>query len=376
MNLWLQQKLLPLIIFGIFGLGGIIALFYITTNIWQEYFEAKSWQATLCIVEKSEVLSHKSKDNNRSTYKISMQYKYLYQNQWFFGDHYQFFDMFTPGITQKARFIAQYPPGSKIKCYINPSQPMQSVIERDLKLTQLVILFALPLVFTGVGLGGVYRQLKKDPEEINTAGTMTLQEITPCTKFFTVVGVCGFWNIIVLLLFVHVWLPRYLDLQSVLFVDTFIFIPAIIGGIILIFAVIYSFLALFNPNTTLTINSERLQIGKHYMLNFYTNGHVERLLSFTISLVGKRVETVRSGKNTSFIETEFYEGNIYQEANQISPYGLAEFTIPDNLAPSEKKGDIEIKWMFRVKGKLKYWPDMNNEYPVRLWVYQPKSFSS
>lgn len=365
-----------LFIYGLLVLIGVGGFYSFYVNFLHDYYSAKQWEPASCLVEKSSLLiytghSRRSRPNtynlNSQTYKIFIQYKYEYQGEWYKGNRYRFFDFYSAGKLNKEKIIQAHPVGSSLTCYIDPLHPEKSVINREEGLFYVILILLIPCVLVFVGMGGIYSILKEDQDTNTAMGMITLSEVSPFKKFLTAIMMGMFWNAITSFFVVVYWVPLYIEKGSFLFFESLFFAPFVIIGILLLINIFYQLMTLFNPNTTITINSSSLHPGGHYRLNFYTDGRTDLLTSFSITLVGKSIEKIQKDKATTLKETVFYEGKIYQQDNgEIIPYGLADFDLPEDIKPSAIQGNIEIKWVINVKGKIRFWPDVDNEYPVKV----------
>jgi hypothetical protein len=142
-----------LVFFGIFTLVGGIAGYFIAGRPLQTYFAAKHWPETPCEIVSSSVGRH-SGSKGGSTYSIDITYRYQVREREFKSDTYSIMmGGSSSGRSSKQRVVARYPVGSKSVCYVNPEDPTETVLNRDL--SPWMLLGLIPAIFLLVGITGL-----------------------------------------------------------------------------------------------------------------------------------------------------------------------------------------------------------------------------
>src|SRR6266511_925064 len=92
---------------------------------------ARHWQPAQCEITFSQVTQSRDSDSNTS--RIDIQYRYVWNDRTYTGKRYDFSvgsDNFNPA--RKAEIIARHQPGQTVACFVNPADPTQSVIDREM----------------------------------------------------------------------------------------------------------------------------------------------------------------------------------------------------------------------------------------------------
>lgn len=136
--------------FAVFLLAGSgFSLFFIRPAL--KVLEAKSWPSTPCTIVNSQVRTHSGEDG--ATYSVDVLYTYVFAGREYKSNRYRFLGGSTGGYAQKERIVRRLPPLTRTVCYVNPENPAEAVLDRDLSSDYAFGL--LPLVFVAVGLGGI-----------------------------------------------------------------------------------------------------------------------------------------------------------------------------------------------------------------------------
>lgn len=126
-RVWLAR--LFFLLFFVIGSG----LFYKVSILpLQEVYAARNWQETPCTIDSSKVVQVGGPHGAKQTYRVAIFYHYSIGNTRYTTSHYQFDDGGGSGDRiDKEKIVAQYPPGRETVCYINPTSPGQSVLNRS-----------------------------------------------------------------------------------------------------------------------------------------------------------------------------------------------------------------------------------------------------
>ena len=136
-----------MVIFGFFALVGILTLFALGGQL-LEGMRARFWTPTPAVIAKSEVRQESS------SYHLDLQYIYTFDGKTYTGTRIK------PGSgsfsTQSDANLAynRYRPDRKLTCYVNPSAPEESYLEKTSPFQILLIL--IPCVFIAIGVGGIW----------------------------------------------------------------------------------------------------------------------------------------------------------------------------------------------------------------------------
>ncbi len=138
--------------FGVFLVLGATFTYFFFVRPVLEVEQARQWPAISCRVISSRVLSH-SGSKNGTTYSVDILYSYTVEGRDYRSSRYDFMGGSSSGYSSKTAVVAQYRPGTTARCYVNPDDPSDAVLEREFTPAMLVGL--IPAVFLFVGVGGL-----------------------------------------------------------------------------------------------------------------------------------------------------------------------------------------------------------------------------
>ncbi|MCF7733341.1 MAG: DUF3592 domain-containing protein, partial [Akkermansiaceae bacterium] len=134
-----------------------------------QWWEARGWEEIPCRIEATELKSSRGEDS--TTYQVTASYRYRYQGRVYQGDRVGFSSSSDNigGFHQRAyRELSSYlaprsgtvevessgPAVRSFRCYVNPDQPEDAVLYRELRWEMQAFMAIFALTFPAVG-GGV-----------------------------------------------------------------------------------------------------------------------------------------------------------------------------------------------------------------------------
>ena len=378
------------LVFGaVFVLVGAGVSYWLLIHPLIKTYQAKSWVETPCRIISAQVGSHSSDDG--TTYSIDITYQYQFNGATYTADRYDFIGGSSSGHQGKQEVVTRYKQMPNPVCFVNPQKPTEAVLMRKLTLKNAIGLF--PLIFVAAGLFVMINALKQkkhkgmkwlpkmkaaddEPAEneyafagqtFNTSqNSITLKpESSPLGKLIAVIFFCLFWNGIVSV-FVNEAFQAYKS-GSPEWGLTLFMVPFVLIGLVLVGAVFYQLLALFNPRYTLTLTPGRLHPGIAAAIEWNVRGKASRIDTLTIKLLGKEEARYQVGTNTrtasnTFFEMDIYETHDYHEivAGQIG------FAIPEDTMHSFEADSNKIIWSINVHGDIACWPDVKQVYKITI----------
>ena len=133
--------------------------------------KSAAWESVPATVVSSEIGVEKrdsssfNKHDLSVYYSIKITYQYEYNGKTYIGDRYDFFrskDQYNSfGKTQMQEIIKRYPQGKKIFCWINPQNPEDTVISRDINYTTVLLNAFLFIGIPCLVISLVIREYKK-----------------------------------------------------------------------------------------------------------------------------------------------------------------------------------------------------------------------
>jgi len=373
----------------VFTVVGSVLLYTFLLRPCFKILSARHWPAVPCVILSSDVRSHRDSGHG-AIYSVNILYGYEFGGREFKANRYDFMGGSSSGSGAKYSIVAQHPPGSRTVCYVNPADPAEAVLKRGF--TPTMWLGLIPLVFVLVGAVGLSSTLrgsklilssqsystavagfgfgmsevvpKLDPMIANEP--LTLKPVAPPrSKFIAAALFALFWNGIVSVFVVNIiksWHFGPFELFLALFL-----IPFVVIGLGTIAAAAYFLLALFNPRPRLTIRPAAVPLGGTFHVNWEISGRTDVLRRLRISLEGREEATYQSGKNTAtdknvFARLEIADVGVVPAMRS----GDGTVTVPDNLMHSFTGSHNKIVWAIRVHGEIDHWPDINEDFPIKV----------
>ena len=109
--------------------------------------ETKKWISVSATVEASKVKS--SIEDGNDVYKPYIAYRYELDGEEYIGDRYSIMEASSSGKSAKEKIVREYPVGHVFSVFVNPTNPSESVINRDSRASFVFCVF--PFMFIGIG---------------------------------------------------------------------------------------------------------------------------------------------------------------------------------------------------------------------------------
>ncbi len=378
-----------------FGAVGLVATWFILVGPLLQIQRAKSWMPVPGTVIASRVVTHRGTDSN--TYSVEIRYEYEIDGRTLRGNRYHFITGSSSGRSGKQAIVDSHPPGKEITVYVNPGDPSEAVVERGYPPE---LWFGLiPLAFCVAGLamfvGSFYKSRRAGgkawlPDDATagqanrslpgyqpiSTGWVTLRpKASPLGKFLGLSAAAVFWNGITGL-FVGIAVRSHLAGNPEWFLTIFV-IPFVLVGMVLLAAIPYQFLALFNPSPVLKVSTAAPALGDTLAIDWRLEGRAERIAALTLSLVGEEHATYQCGKSTSTDKHTFYDLTLLKTSEQASIRngGHLDVPIPFDVMHSFDAENNKITWTLRVAGNIKCWPDISDEFRLVIRPMAPENIA-
>jgi len=371
------------VLFGaVFMIPGLCVAWFLGVRPINKAMEAKHWVEAPARVLSSEVRSHRGSDS--TTYSIHIAYSYVWhgdglesEGRTYESDRYDFSSGSSSGYDGKARIVKQYPKGHAFNVFVNPMNPSESVINREMRPIYLV-LTGFGMIFVLVGGSVLVASLRPTRAKAGAneatgvaaappSGESLLlkPEAKPWAKVVGMLFVCLFWNGIVGIFLYQLresWLNGRPEYFHMVFLTPFVLI-----GLGLIVGVFYYVLAAFNPQVFLLLTPGNPRVASPFALDWEFFGAISRIHELTITLEGLEKATYRQGTNTRTDAHVFYRQRLVsqEERTGIHPDTLW-VTLPPECMHSFTADNNKIVWRFKVHGKIRRWPDLRADYPFHL----------
>lgn len=380
-------------IFAVVGVGVLIPLFVLPMI---RILDARDWQSVPCRVLHSEVRSHEGDDS--TTYSVHILYEYEFNGRTYRTDRYSFIGGSSSGYKGKRLIVDRYPAGSEALCWIDPTEPSEAVLFRSF--SPMMWFGLIPAVFILVGVGGIISTVRgrrrkeghipqadwlgKGPSIKRASGNLFADnlvsesgpvELKPkCSrigKFAGVLVFALFWDAIVVFLIMTRLPNGPASPVPLLMVVVFAFF-----GVALIAAVIYQFMALFNPLARLHLSADRVSLGDKLTVDWEVSGQVNRLVRLTLTLTGKEIAQYRRGTRTYTAQRAFHKTEL---AGITDPFamqrGRTELTIPADSMHSFCGDSNQIVWSLILHGDIPCWPDIKETFTILVTPMAPEQIA-
>jgi hypothetical protein len=216
--------------------------------------------------------------------------------------------------------------------------------------------------------GGLFRQPKVPTAVSAEAAALprTLKPgFSPLAKLVGAILVAAFWNGIVS---VFVWqaIRSWLRHRPEWFLTIFI-LPFVAIGLVMIGAVGYFLLALFNPRPALTITPGAVRLGDTLEVRWLFQGLAEVIERLRIWLEGREEAQYQRGTTTATDKSVFATLELINTTDRlVLRSGQARLTVPAGLMHSWASNHNKIVWAIKVHGDIPRWPDIKEEFPLTV----------
>jgi Protein of unknown function (DUF3592) len=371
-------------LFCIFGIA--VATFMSFLPIYRA-IQSRSWRAATCEVLSSRVV------RSGDTFRPDIQYRYHVDDRPYTGTRYDF----VPGsnnISDYQSVVDRYPPGHQFECYVDPADPTQAVISRELTfgyffgLIFVVFFTVIPGGFiviwfrvaehlrekqalSGVPAAGRTAAAASGSRgraaEASGSGSIELKPKTsPLGKLVAAVVVCLFWNGIV-------GLFTYFEVTGIMsgqgwswFLAVFLLIFQFVGLAMIVY-VPYLMLALANPRPTITLSRESVPVGGSLTIEWHLSGAAHRVRSLSLTLEGREEARYRRGTDTHTDTNVFHRATLTEVGDSLGvARGTTSIRIPDDAMHTFTTANNKIIWAIRMKGHINRWPDIDETFDITV----------
>ena len=372
----LGGKVIGLLFGGIFfGMGALFCWMMGVGPLLQSQ-ASQEWPQVSCVIESSEVGRHR--DSDGTTYSVDIRFSYSLRGSRYQSDRYDFAAGRSSGRSAKAAIVARYPVGSQQLCWVNPQDPSQAVLCRDIpRSVYFVIPFCSVFMIIGIcvmlgTLGWLPRkwrlQFNSRHKRVSTEATGTQHLQSSSSGIGKVIGItfaACFWNGIISVFLIQL-IDSHRSGHPNWFLTLFL-IPFVVIGIALILAIFHALLGLANPKLELRLSEASPALGDHVQLEWSATKPLTKVRHLKISLQGEEAATYRRGTNSVTDHSTFHH-DILLELDQPASQqrGTLELCIPIDSMHSFDCANNKISWQLCVDGEIPRFPDIKNRYPLTV----------
>jgi len=357
-------------------IGGIGAVFLLVVPL-IDLAKASTWIETPATVVGSTLRSWSTDDG--TSYRADVLYEYTIDRRTWRSNRRIFFPLGSGDSDGARSVLSRYPEGTALTCFVDPSDPSRSVLERGFRPLYLIGLF--PLFFLVAGLALTAHTLRKgastraaarrpatgiQPEGTaeNEATLRILEpEAGPLTKVIGAFIFAAIWNGIVS---VFLWqvVQSFRRGEPEWFLTLFM-TPFMLVGLGAIVAVFYFLLAAANPRPQLQISPASPRLGSKLRIEWGFTGNARRISRLKIVLEGHEKATYQRGTDTHTDRQAFVSIPVIEsESKWELAKGVVDLEIPDDTMHSFTSEHNAVVWAIHVHGNIPQWPDVNDSFEI------------
>ncbi|GAA4362847.1 DUF3592 domain-containing protein [Kangiella marina] len=369
--------------------GGVFFLAGLAIFVWGLISSVNVWRAQDWSVVDAEIISLEqvsSTDDGSTTYGVKGTYRYMFNDREYQSNQVSFYsgtDNIGSYQQQLYRNLRHASSQQKLKAYVNPESPSESVLDRTMRWGMLGFYSIFLLVFGGVGLGimlwarwGAKRLAQKEVFQETHSEEPWLwrkewqgNDFRCQTKsaFKVMLGFAIIWNLISLpgtigVLHEGNYFKEPLQLLVFLF-------PLVGLGMIVLTVIYYRREKAFG-DSKLVLQQTPLVIGGRNSGKIIINGELkEREVMLTLSC--QRVTRRRSGKETRTTTKILWQDDqrLLVQQHQAQQFAVDfDVKIPEGL-PESSDADVnnKIEWVVKVEQKQKG-PDLQLMFELPAFV--------
>jgi hypothetical protein len=369
-------KAFGILFFGVFLLAGIRFLIPVLVRPLVKFVQARHWPEAPCEIISSRVKT--SSGSEGSTHRVDILFSYSAGGKVHKSNRYNFSWGSTSGYAGKKAVVKAYPPGRRTTCYINPHDPYEAVLNRNLPSDTWFAV--IPLLFIAVGGIGVTSSLRRKTGAeqtpikeipIDTGETLLKPHGGPVLRLIGFFISAAFWNGIVfvfLMEVIHGWRGSrdHIISNLVLWAETLFLLPFLGVGLFLIGAFIYACFDLFARRPILKCSKSVIRAGDSFELRWqYPQSTVPPEISF--SLVCEESRETGTGDDRKTTKADLHKSEIFRSNQRMDiRSGTATAQIPVDAQESLKEPNREITWLIRLQFKRQFWLKSKEDYPIQV----------
>ena len=408
---------------SLFFLAGIGIVWSMALGPWLQVQSAKNWNEVGCVVRHIGIKVHPGSDND--TYSPEVTFDYIIGDQQYSGNQFWFGSGSSSGRKAIEAAIAPYQEGGEYPCYVNPMNPNDSVLTRQVP-SHAWLGWLLGSIFSlagGLGMlavvknyfwpshmfpghGAAKKRSTKNPISITPSATLRLKgdnmsgnpserqterQTDSQPQYYFDSGVCpeelqtpdepmqletkgsrigtalGSWIFAMIWNGIS-WTFAYFSFKEAnFFMLLFMSLFLLVGVATFLFA-IYSTLQLWNPRTIVVCSQRNIYPGSEFEISWLHQGNSAGIHELSIELEGQESATYRQGTTTRTDKSTFFKQSIAKttDPTEISQ-GFSLVHLPEDTMHSFKSTRNSIAWQIRVRGKIRFWPDIDDTYDITIF---------
>ena len=360
---------------AVFTLVGATVGYFLFLHPGLELRKSANWREVPCVITSSQVESHS--DGDGTTYSVAITYDYSVDGEKHIGTRYNFATGSSSSRDWRQRAVKGNPRGKKTVCFVNPNDPLDSVLVREMG-SDWWFGF-IPGIFLLVGIGMLVGASK-----VAAQGTRSIVP-KPASSDASVIGLRGsieensgpvilkpsesrVVGFIILLIIALIWngivwgmlLGGNLPTAAKVFLGFF----GLIGALLALGAV-HQFLALFNPRPALRADAGSVRLGEALQVTYQFEGQTQRIERLTLTLTAEEAATYRRGTDTTTDKSPFYRQVLLETRDRAQlGNGTVRIEIPANSMHTFDAPNNKITWRLELHGEIRRWPDVKCGFEI------------
>jgi hypothetical protein len=367
-------------IFGsVFIAVGLVATWFLAVKPTLQARDAESWNEVPCRIKEASVSSSRGSKGG-TTYSIRVLYDYKVRGQAYTGDRYNFSTGSSSSRDWRAAAVAELRANPSPVCYVNPNDPFDAVLSREVGSERWFGL--IPLVFFFVGLAifvGAPKMAAKSggvrglptaaplpqPVALAHGGYELKPGVTPKAGCVGMGCLSLFWNGITWMIFLQPNTPIVVRLFLMIFV---------LVGLGMLGGFGYFFLSMFNPKATVIADAQTVRLGQSIKLKWKIEGNAGRISHLAVTLTAKESATYRRGTSTTTDHNLFLNELVFETRDRMEiASGEVTVVIPAESMHSFEASNNKVVWAIKLHGDIAKWPDVALEFPITVLPHSPQT---
>jgi len=117
----------------------------------------------------------------------------------------------------------------------------------------------------------------------------------------------------------------------------------------------------------ITLLPGNLRPGQAFEVSWKVPSKASRIKHMKIALWGVESATYRRGTNTHTSREVFYAHTLFESSiHSDIRSGMVKFELPADAMPTLNTGNNAIHWELRVNGDIPFWPDVQDNYKIKV----------
>lgn len=337
---------------------------------------ARAWVATPGTVTISKMVEDDIGDDSNDM-KHEMSYAYVVNGQRYVSNR---LDISRIHASQEAedvqKQIEAHPVGSPITCYVNPADPSQATIGREVGWPEIIVgTLSVAIIIGGFVLAWItfrrYMQWNRARRTSATSGHIPFEPGTDVLIFkcaprrvisaIVMSAAAIVWLSVTAFMIVSVFREPF----SLAYAIAYMFVAVFVWGGVLVLGLACSYLLrLINPLPHFALSPGLLRPGEPFEL-------IWSISSTRIHRLEIRLEAVWGSYSDQNYEQNVITGierSKFPLVDTSDPSKIAagRFTmiLPKDVPPTNPDSNPEVVWKFKIQGHIPLWPDITDEHRV------------